>query len=39
MAHATKRFPQFVDEFDRDGREVVDEVERVLDLVGVPAVN
>ena len=31
--HASKRLPQFVDEFDRDGREVVDEIERVLDLV------
>ena len=28
-----KRLPQFVDEFDRDGREIVDEIERVLDLV------
>ena len=30
---AAKRFPQFVDEFDTDGREIVDEVERVLDFV------
>ena len=30
---AAKRLPQFVDEFDRDGREIVDEIERVLDLV------
>ena len=30
---ASKRLPQFVDEFDRDGREIVDEIERVLDLV------
>ena len=28
-----KRLPQFVDQFDRDGREIVDEIERVLDLV------
>ena len=28
-----KRLPQFVDEFDRNGREIVDEIERVLDLV------
>ena len=25
--------PQLVDEFDRNGREIVDEVQRVLDLV------
>ena len=31
--HASKRLPQFVDQFDRDGREIVDEIERVLDLV------
>ena len=31
---ACKRLPQFVDEFDRDRREIVDEIERVLDLVG-----
>ena len=30
---AAKRLPQFVDEFDRDGREIIDEIERVLDLV------
>src|SRR4029077_17234378 len=29
-----KRLPQFVDKFDGDGREIVHEVERVLDLVG-----
>ena len=28
-----KRLPQFVNEFDRDRREIVDEIERVLDLV------
>ena len=28
-----KRLPQFVYEFDRDGREIVDKIERVLDLV------
>ena len=28
-----KRLPQFVDKLDRDGREIVDEIERVLDLV------
>ena len=28
-----KRLPQFVDEFDRNPREIVDEIERVLDLV------
>ena len=28
-----KRLPQFVNKLDRDGREVVDEIERVLDLV------
>ena len=31
--HASKRLPQFVNELDRDGREIVDEIERVLDLV------
>ena len=30
---ASKGLPQFVDEFDRDGGEIVDEIERVLDLV------
>ena len=25
--------PQFVDQFDRDSREIVDEIERILDLV------
>ena len=29
-----KRLPQFVNEFDRNRREIVDEIERVLDLVG-----
>ena len=28
-----KRLPQFVNELDRDGREIVDEIERVLDLI------
>ena len=28
-----ERLPQFIDELDRDGREIVDEIERVLDLV------
>ena len=32
--YAAKRLAQFVDQFDRDGREIVDEIERVLDLVG-----
>ena len=32
--HSAKSFPQFVDQFDRDTREIVDEIERVLDLVG-----
>ena len=32
-AYAAKRLAQFVDEFNRDGREVVDEIKRVLDLV------
>jgi hypothetical protein len=31
--HPCKRLPQFVNEFDRDGREIVDEIERILDLV------
>jgi hypothetical protein len=31
---ACKRRPQLVDKFDRDGREIVDEIERVLDLLG-----
>ena len=26
-------FPQFVNEFDRDGGEIVNEIERILDLV------
>ena len=30
---AAEGFPQFVDQLDRDRREIVDEVERVLDLV------
>ena len=30
---SAKRLPQFVNEFDRDAREIVDEIERVLDLV------
>ena len=30
---AGQRLAQFVDEFDRDRREIVDEIERVLDLV------
>ena len=28
-----KGLPQFVNEFDRDPREIIDEIERVLDLV------
>ena len=32
--HAAKRLAQFVDQFDRDRREIVDEAERILDLVG-----
>jgi hypothetical protein len=28
-----KRLPQFVNEFNRDGREIIDEVERVFDLM------
>ena len=31
--HASKRLPQFVDELNRYRREIVDEIERVLDLV------
>jgi hypothetical protein len=31
---ASKRFPQFVNELDRDSREIVDEIEQVLDFVG-----
>ena len=29
-----KRLPQFVDQLNRDRREIIDEIERVLDLVG-----
>jgi hypothetical protein len=29
----TKRLPQFIDEFDRYRRKIVNEIERVLDLV------
>src|SRR5207253_6855654 len=29
-----KRLPQLVNQLDRDGRKIVDEIERVLDLVG-----
>ena len=32
--YASKRVLQLVDQFDREAREVVDEIERVLDLVG-----
>jgi hypothetical protein len=32
-AGAGKRFPQFIYKLDRDGREIVDEIKRVLDLV------
>jgi hypothetical protein len=28
--HASKRFPQLVDQLDTDGRKIVDEIERVL---------
>jgi hypothetical protein len=31
-----KRLPQFVNKLDRDGRKIVDEIERVLDLVRDP---
>ena len=34
--HSAKGFPQFVDQFGRDTREIVDEIERVLDLVRDP---
>ena len=34
--HAAKRLAQFVDQFDRDRREIVDEVERIFDLVRDP---
>jgi hypothetical protein len=34
--HALQSFPQLVDEFDRDCREIIDEIERVLDLVRDP---
>src|SRR4029453_3327285 len=30
---ASKRMPQFINQFDRDAREIIDEIERVLDLV------
>src|SRR4029434_4456000 len=29
----SKRLPQFINQFDRDAREIVDEIERVLDFV------
>src|SRR5262249_38167821 len=29
----SKRLPQFINQFDRDAGEIVDEIERVLDLV------
>ena len=32
--YAVQRLAQFVDQFSRDSREIVDKVERVLDLVG-----
>jgi len=32
--HSAKAFPQFVDQFRRNPREIVDEIERVFDLVG-----
>ena len=34
--HALQRFLQFIDQFDGNAREVIDEIERVLDLVGNP---
>jgi hypothetical protein len=32
--HSAKGFPQFVDQFRRNPREIVDKIERVFDLVG-----
>ena len=32
--HALQGVLQFIDQFGRDTREIVDEIERVLDLVG-----
>ena len=32
-ARASKRLPQFLNELDRDGRKVIDEIERVFDFV------
>jgi hypothetical protein len=32
--HALQGFLQFIDQFDRNAREVIDEIERVLDLMG-----
>src|SRR5215510_15981725 len=29
----SKRLPQFINQFDRNAREIIDEIERVLDLV------
>jgi hypothetical protein len=29
----SKRLPQFINKLDRDAREIIDEIERVLDLV------
>ena len=34
--HSAQRFPQLIDQFGGDTGEVVDEIERVLDLVGDP---
>ena len=31
---AAQRLPQFVDQLNRDGREIIDKIERVLDFVG-----
>ena len=37
--HVLEGFLQFIDQFGRDPREIVDEIERVLDLVRDPAVS
>src|SRR4029077_11490243 len=35
-SHSAKGFPEFIDQFGRDTREIVHEIERVLDLVSDP---
>ena len=36
MAFPDASFPQFIDQFGRDTREVVDEIERVFDFMSDP---